>query len=90
MARGANIGPAAVVESNRRRCYPAVMIKHTLAPNDLDEARKINTGLRAYGGTEDEFRSVVEVGLADIEAGRVLERDTALEAVWRVLNRPRP
>jgi len=66
------------------------MIKHTLAPNDFDEARKINTGLRAYGGTEDEFRSVVEVGLADIEAERVLERDTALEAVWRVLNRPRP
>lgn len=66
------------------------MIKHTLAPDDLEEACKINTGLRAYAGSEDEFRSAVEVGLADIEAGRVLERDTALHAVWRVLNRPRP
>jgi len=66
------------------------MIKHTLVPDDLDEARKINTDLRAYAGSEDEFRSAVEVGLADIKTGRVLERDKALDAVWRVLNRPRP
>jgi predicted transcriptional regulator len=68
-------------------CYDWAMLEPRQKLADEEAATQIYSDMPNYVGSEAEFLAAVEVGLADLDAGRTVSSEV-LVAKYRRINRP--